>query len=318
MDNIRFEKTKSFYVWTAIALLLPLGAAFFNVFAAAEVELPVTAETSGSANLSVSKAVSVETANPGTTVQFTVLISNLGSVQATNVKLQDTLPQHLTFADTGSQVRNWDVGTIDAGGSKTIQYSVNIAGEAPGGNYVNDAKVTADSHAQVATSRGFDVVAGDVAGEEAKPALSVVKSASIAQVNPGSSLVYTISITNTGDAPALNIRAVDSLPPGFTTQDNQTTREFTKARLEPSEKMQVNFTANVPQGTAPGNYTNIVRVNADILEEVEARHTLQVLEGKVLGATGIGPGMWAVLLAASGLVIAGAMHLRNQSAYSTK
>src|SRR6516225_12384921 len=96
------------FVW---ALLLASGAALAQ-----------------SADLALTKTVDMPTPNVGTTVTFTVTLTNSGPDPATNVTVQDLLPAGLTFvSSTPSQgtYNNtsgvWTIGTVTTATPQTLQ-----------------------------------------------------------------------------------------------------------------------------------------------------------------------------------------------------
>src|SRR5262249_5843113 len=84
------------------------------------------AETPQQADLAVPKTVSNATPNVGDTVTFTITVADLGPDAATNVTVQDQLPEGLTFVSaTPSQGYNsdtgvWTVGTVTTATPQTL------------------------------------------------------------------------------------------------------------------------------------------------------------------------------------------------------
>ena len=247
-----------------------------------------------------------------------MVVSNSGESKASNVLVEDSLQEGLKYRDLASQTRKWTIGDLNPGSSKTLNYSVIVASDAATGSYNNIVSVSADNYEKISFTHTLNVT-GEVAGEDAVPVLDVVKTADKSSANPGDNVNYTVSITNTGEAPAINIKIKDSLPPGFQLSNGNTTVDLVVEEVAIGETVKVDITANIPQGTASGQYTNIAHISADNIDgEVEARHTLQVVQGKVLGDTGIGGGMWMIIMSAIALIVAGSFQLRRQSAFSFK
>ena len=65
---------------------------------------------------------------------------------AFNVILTDLLPKELNYSDLDGKTRNWDLGDIEPGGSKMINYLVDVSADADSGFYKNIAEVKADNH----------------------------------------------------------------------------------------------------------------------------------------------------------------------------
>jgi uncharacterized repeat protein (TIGR01451 family) len=99
------------------------------------------------ADLRLTKTVDVPTSPVGSTLNYTVTVTNNGSDSATNVAVQDLLPAGVTFTSaTPSQgtyndsTGLWTVGTIANGGSATLQIAVIVNTSA---NITNTAEVSA-------------------------------------------------------------------------------------------------------------------------------------------------------------------------------
>ena len=87
--------------------------------------------TENDTDLVVEKTVDNGTPDEGGTVIFTVTVTNSGSVQVTNVSLDDELPPGLTIGTvTPSQGSwsdpTWTIGTIDAGSSVTLDITATV------------------------------------------------------------------------------------------------------------------------------------------------------------------------------------------------
>lgn len=94
-------------------------------------------------NLTLTKAVNTAEANPGDTVTYTMVVTNIGDGDATNVVLTDNLPAGFTYLD-GSKTRSWTIGTLAAGATTTTTVTVQIDDSIASGSYINHAFVTAD------------------------------------------------------------------------------------------------------------------------------------------------------------------------------
>ncbi|MCP4122855.1 MAG: DUF11 domain-containing protein, partial [Bacteroidetes bacterium] len=97
-------------------------------------------------DLSLTKTVNPSSVEIGSDVVYTIVVSNAGPFEATNVIVSDTFPTSFTYvsddggASHNSGVLTWSAGTIAIGGSATLNITVtaNAAGIP-----VNSAEVTA-------------------------------------------------------------------------------------------------------------------------------------------------------------------------------
>jgi uncharacterized repeat protein (TIGR01451 family) len=172
-------------------------------------------ETPQQADLALAKIVSNPTPNVGTTITFTVTLSDLGPNSATNVTVQDTLPPGLTFlTSTPSQgtyspgTGVWTVGTVAPGTPQTLQIQATVASAAPQTNT-----------ATISHSDQFDpnIANNSASVTETPPAdLGLTKIVSNATPNVGDTITFTITLTDIGPANATNVTVQDSLPAGLT------------------------------------------------------------------------------------------------------
>lgn len=101
----------------------------------------VTVETDGDKTfVSVEKSATPDPANIGDTVTYTILVTNLGPIDATGSTLTDVLPAELTYVpasvtglgadDTGAPTLVWNFGVMTVGQVETVTYDVtaNTAG----------------------------------------------------------------------------------------------------------------------------------------------------------------------------------------------
>jgi len=184
-----------------------------------------------SADLSIAKAVSSSTAQPGYTLNYTLTVSNAGPNDANSVTVTDTLPTQLTFvscsADAGG-VCTFSGGTVtvsygslarSASSTITISSTVN-SGVTDGLSVGNSASVSASSPTDPNTSNNSSTASFTVHN---KADLAVTKSVSSTSpywpatgIEVGDSLTYTVTLTNKGPYDAKTVVLSDSAPAGVT------------------------------------------------------------------------------------------------------
>jgi uncharacterized repeat protein (TIGR01451 family) len=109
--------------------------------------------------LVVSKADSGKPVGPGSTIDYTITVRNIGNAAATGVSVTDPVPSHTTFVSAGSggylggNTVLWDNKTIPVGGSFTLTYSAKIDANLPGSvtAIVNDGIVVKTATGPAAT-----------------------------------------------------------------------------------------------------------------------------------------------------------------------
>lgn len=170
-------------------------------------------------------------ANDTTTVQLTV--TNNGTADAYDVKLQDVLdgtffpssgvsetttPAGFTYGSTtafGDTTVAYSGGDIAVGASKTFTFTVTLADPLPlGGSVVNTATVT-DATTLPGTSpdeRNEPDVSGQATLNFTVPDIRVVKSDGTQVRQPGDTYTYTITVHNDGGRDATGVDLVDTLP----------------------------------------------------------------------------------------------------------
>jgi len=166
------------------------------------------------ANLTITKSVSNPTPNVGDTITFTVTLTNSGSSNATNVQVTDQLPSGLTFVNAtpsqgtyNSTTGVWTVGTVDTVNPQTLQLLATVATASP---KTNTATVTAADPPTPTGASANVTVTPQVAD------LSIAKTVSNSTPNVGDTIVFTVSLSNSGPNAATNVTAQDQLPAGLT------------------------------------------------------------------------------------------------------
>ncbi len=150
-------------------------------------------------------ALALEKTCPGEVVicdpiPYTIVVTNKGDGPATNVKVNDPLPDGLT-TDDGKTSVTMDVGDLGAGQSK--QFTINVKATRPG-RFDNRATATAD--------RGLSAEAS-CSTVVRQPILAVTKTGP-AERYIGRPIPFEITVTNNGDTAARDTMLTDPLPAG--------------------------------------------------------------------------------------------------------
>jgi uncharacterized repeat protein (TIGR01451 family) len=131
-----------------------------------------------------------------------IIVTNTGSGKATNIRVQDTLPEGVTTLD-GKSAAAFDFGDIAPGEAKQVTLRTKASKTGKFTNKVSasgDGGLTAESSATTTVS--VPKLAVDVAGPKTRFA--------------GRNAVYVITVSNTGDAAAKDTVLMGTIPSGAT------------------------------------------------------------------------------------------------------
>ncbi|MDQ6531411.1 gliding motility-associated C-terminal domain-containing protein [Flavobacterium sp. LHD-85] len=249
------------------------------------------------ADLSIEKKVinNILTPAVGSQISFSITVTNSGPSNATGVTIKDVLPSgyDYIFYNSTSGAYNpatgeWSPGIILPGNSHTL--ILNVFVKSPTGTtdeYLNIAEImTADQHDPdstpgngVTTEDDYDSIS--VAPVIVMADLSIKKTAlnQDAVYDVGSTVIFTVTVTNDGPADASGVRVKDLLPPGFTYQTSSPTSglynyvtgiwNVGNIPTGTDQSLDIYTTVDKPTGTA-GEYTNITEVIASNLPDPDS------------------------------------------------
>ena len=223
----------------------------------------------GSTDLSIQKKVSETTASFGDTLKYTIVVTNSGSIAATNVLINDTMTGTAGFtintnsfspftATVSGSDAQWTIPTIAAdGGTATENYTATIT--EPTSNYHPADTYVLDNTAKIVDCTGggpcSSTVQTSVPPSPGSPNLSILKKVNRTTATFGESLTYTIVVTNSGSVAATNVLINDTMTgtAGFTINTNSFS-PFT-ATVSGSDVQWTIPTIAADGGTATENYT---------------------------------------------------------------
>ncbi|MGC9394370.1 MAG: hypothetical protein ACP5J4_05900 [Anaerolineae bacterium] len=179
-------------------------------------------------DLTLTKSDGSVTTAPGATLVYTLTYVNVGNQAATNVIITETVPAHTTF-NVAASTPGWtcadgapagtpctyDAGNLEAGdsNSNTIQFAVNVVTPIPAGlTHIHNTAAIADDGNNGADPNLLNNSATIATPIEATPDLEISKSNGVDTVEPGDTLVYTLTVTNNGPQGATGARITDELP----------------------------------------------------------------------------------------------------------
>lgn len=182
----------------------------------------VSTTVSASADLAVSVSGST-TATAGTSVTYTISLTNDGPSNARNVSLSDVLPTGLTLisqkqvggpdlfleASSGGKVA-FSLSALDAGNTDVFQIVVRVDSNVADGTVVSDAATVSTSTSSSTTTSPTVHTAVSTSAD-----LSISVSGP-SNVVAGAHLTYAITLTDNGPSDAQGVSMTDSLPSGLT------------------------------------------------------------------------------------------------------
>ncbi len=206
------------------------------------------------ADVSVSKTASPNPVLLTSNITFTVVVTNAGPSLATSVVVTDTLPAGTTFVSAQSTQGNCtetngvvtcDVGDLDSNTVVTLTITVTATTE---GSITNTASATSSRPDLNLDNNSASAVA--VVNPIAD--LAVSKTVSTNSVPIGSSLTYTVVVTNRGPSTVTNVVLTDALPPGVA---------FVSAQTSQGNNSHLNNVVTCQFGALVSNATASVTIN---------------------------------------------------------
>jgi uncharacterized repeat protein (TIGR01451 family) len=179
----------------------------------------VSTPTAGVVALSLAKSLASGTGAPGGTVVYNLSVVNTGTQDSGPVTLSETVPANTTWAGGGGWTCSGTgagascslgVGNLAAGGgTATAQFSVVVANPLPAG--VTSVANTACANA----ARAAESCSTATIPTTGMPLLAVNKTVAGSGA-PGSNLIFSIAVQNTGNQGAASVTVSEAVP-GLTT-----------------------------------------------------------------------------------------------------
>jgi uncharacterized repeat protein (TIGR01451 family) len=176
------------------------------------------------ADLGIAKATSSDGAAPGSSMAYTILLTNNGPDDAVNVVVTDTLPSELLFQSIHAPA-GWNCTTPAVGATGTITCTTASMDNSTTAFFTLVVQLTANAVGPInnnatATSDTTDNNAGNSTGSAASVPvgpgnttdLSIQKSSQTTTAAPGDAVTYSIVVTNNGPGTANDVIVSDTLP----------------------------------------------------------------------------------------------------------
>jgi len=235
------------------------------------------------------------TVAPGTALNYTVTVTNLGPLAASNVVVMDTLPLTAVFSSaSGGGVANsglvtWPAITALASGG-VANYTVTVTAPA-NGSLTNSASATSSTADPNAANNNGTAANSQVITTVAPQADVATTCSGPASVAPGATFNCSVTVTNLGPSTASNVVVTDSLP-GAATFVSATGGGANNSGIVTWPAMAAlasggttNFTVTV---TAPagGSLTNIASSSSSVFDPVAANNNGSAAAAQVITAIG--------------------------------
>ena len=230
-------------------------------------------------SLQLAKSAPAETVS-GDDVTYEITVTNDGAGALTNIVLSDTLPLGLTYVSSSPEASvgadgtvSWLIESLDSEATAMVSL---VATTGDPGEVVNTASVQSDEGASASAEATTLVTQSD---------LAITKTVDNGAPLLGLQSVFTISVTNNGDATATNVAVVDPLPIEFqnvtaepeASLGGDGSLQWTIAAIEPGGT--ANITVNATSTTG-GPITNTVSAT-ERSSTVTAEASVNVLEPSV-------------------------------------
>src|SRR6185369_12792119 len=174
------------------------------------------------ADLSITKTDGATTEIPGTSISYTITVNNSGPSDANGVSVADTFPSDLTGVTFTSVAAGGATGNTAAGAGNigdtvnmptgsSITYTVNATIKSSAtGSLSNTATVTAPGGVTDPSLANNSATDTDTLVPTAD--LSITKTDGVASKVPGTSVTYTIVVSNSGPSDAPGTAVADTFP----------------------------------------------------------------------------------------------------------
>ena len=159
----------------------------------------------------------------GDNVIFTIEVTNIGPSEAAGIAVADLLPSGYAYVsddaagDYVSATGIWTVGSVDAGNTSVINITAQVLAT---GNYTNITEVSAADNVDPDSTPGNGVATEDDQFEiTITPIpvadLSLVKTVNDLNPTTGDTVIFTLTVTNSGPSTATGVAVEDVVPDGF-------------------------------------------------------------------------------------------------------
>lgn len=254
---------------------------------------------------------------PGALVTYDIAVDNVSNQLATEVDVNNALPNHLEFVDaseggywTGKNVR-WEGLTVAPNGNRTLRVTGRVRTDAPLGERLRNTVSVNDFEAVDYTHVGRTVAGAGLAQQKN---VLISKRADRNEVQPGDTVSYTVALQNTTNRTLYNVLVEDRMDSPHVrilnassgTADGNSVA-WVIPELAPGQDWSMVYDAQIDY-RAPHGVTvpNVVTVSGDGMETIsltERIYTSQI--GVISNLPPTGAAFDALFLGLTGLLGAG-------------
>jgi uncharacterized repeat protein (TIGR01451 family) len=235
-----------------------------------------------SADLSVSKESDLSEQEEGSSILFTITVTNHGPDAASEIRITDPLPSGFSFVSANpsqgvysNAVGLWYLGALTNGGSAALEIDASAMVGSCGLTFTNTAAVDASSHEDPVAGNNSDSVVVLVSGAD----LALTKTVDNSTPNETSQVVYTLQLTNSGPSDVTGVSVSEPLTNGLTYLSsvpsqgsyNSTSGIWSVGAMALGDIAALELTAQVQTNTFGATITNTCRITAvDLLDPASA------------------------------------------------
>lgn len=280
------------------------------------------------ATINSTKTANLTFADVGNTITFTLNLANTGNVATTDVTVIDVLDSNLNFVPNsftvnGQTIPNTDlstgvnIGSINGGSTSIVTFQA-IVSTLPSNNPISNSALTTyryvvdPSQTPITTSNQSNTTTTQINSA----ILTAKKNSNVATVDIGQDIVYSITITNSGNASATNVTFTDLIPDGTSFEPNSFTLNGTTipnadlitgvpiGDIAPNQSVIVAFHINADEIPPINPITNQASVsfqhiinpaNPPVSKNITSNSVTTTIESAILATTKIGDKAFATI-----------------------
>lgn len=265
-----------------------------------------------SPNLEIKKISSASTVAPNGEVEYVIKVKNTGNMNTGSFIVTDSWSESVAgfssyvldsvnpaaTVDQANKTINWNISGLEVGKEINLSYKLHVAP-----NFTISGNQTITNQACIAGGEtlGRTILVERNCSESVLvnvsygPVLNIQKDSSATVAVNGDIIEYTIIVSNSGTAPAENLKIKDTLPTGFNYKNNTSKLDdvdFPDPQISDSDLFwlignvptattkTLKFKAEISKGVSSGTKTNLAYTWADNYDQISASKDIAVKKTK--------------------------------------